>query len=82
MTILVCLRQSKTSSAGLGAVCFPRMARGPARKKSESLHTGQRGKDDMASPNHDDGEMSIPAREWTTRELKRTMSWQTGQVFG
>jgi hypothetical protein len=39
------------------------MSRGPERKKSESSHTEQRGKENMASPKCDDGEMPIPARE-------------------
>jgi hypothetical protein len=39
------------------------MSRGPERKKSELLHTEQRGKENMASPKRDDGEMPIPARE-------------------
>jgi len=38
----------------------------------ECLHMEQRGKENMASPKRDDGEMPIPARE-----LKRT----TRQVF-
>jgi hypothetical protein len=49
---------------------FPRMSRGPKRKKSESLHTEQRGKENMASPKRDDGK--IPTQQENQRELKRT----------
>jgi len=60
LTILACLRQSKTPPAGLGMGCFHR---GPERNKPESLHMEQRGKYDIASPIHDDSEMPILARE-------------------
>ena len=51
---------TNSPSAGRGVAHFHWMSRGPERK---SLHTEQRGKENMASQKCDDGEMPIPARE-------------------